>query len=158
STAQPTRTVTGNPAPSSTTVTGLTNGTTYTFTVTASNPNGTSGASTASNAVTPSASLPIVQTGAFDRGPTPWATGGVQRPTVTWTQARGGTKSALLGAVQPATQPNGDSTLSQSLVVPTGISQLTFWTYTGTADDLCSGSACSFDWQEARIQDSQGNL
>src|SRR5439155_929675 len=39
-TPQATTSVTGSPAPTTAIVTGLTNGTTYTFTVTASNPNG----------------------------------------------------------------------------------------------------------------------
>jgi hypothetical protein len=46
-------TVTGTPLPTSTTVTGLVNGTTYTFTVTANNPNGSGPPSSASGAVTP---------------------------------------------------------------------------------------------------------
>ncbi len=55
STAQPKTTVTGSPPATRTTISGLANGTGYTFTVAATNAVGTGGASSPSNAVTPSA-------------------------------------------------------------------------------------------------------
>jgi hypothetical protein len=58
STAQPATTLTGSPPATGTTIGGLTNGTSYTFTVAATNALGTSAASSPSNAVTP-ASAPV---------------------------------------------------------------------------------------------------
>jgi hypothetical protein len=57
--AQSPTTVTGMPAPTGAAVTGLSAGTSYTFTVTASNPNGTGPPSSQSNAVTPSSGSSI---------------------------------------------------------------------------------------------------
>jgi hypothetical protein len=68
SNAQAPTVVTGSPPATSATITGLVNNTTYTFTVTATNTNGTSPPSVASNAVTP-ASSPQGQWGALMNWP-----------------------------------------------------------------------------------------
>jgi hypothetical protein len=156
STAQTPITVTGSPAPTSTTVTGLTNGTTYTFTVTASNPNGSGPASAPSNAVMPSSSAPLVQNGGFENGLTSWTPGGAAPPTATNAKAHSGSGSALLGTVS-GTEPLGDSTLSQTITVPSaGTSSLSFWYWPATTDQICSGSSCIYDWQEAQIRNTAG--
>jgi hypothetical protein len=160
SAAQAPTTVTGpagSPAPTSTIVTGLTNGTTYTFTVTASNPNGKGPESAPSGPVTPSSSAPLVQNGGFENGVTSWTPGGVALPTASTARAHSGSGSALLGTVQPGAEPLGDSTLAQTITVPSaGTTSLSFWYWPATTDSLCSGSGCVFDWQEAQVRSTSG--
>jgi len=155
--AQSPTTVTGSPAPTSAIVTGLTNGTTYTFTVTGSNSSGSGPPSTASNAVTPSASASSVQNGSFENGLTSWTPGGATLPTATSAQVHSGAGAALLGTVQPAAEPLGDSNLAQTITVPSaGTTTLSFWYRPSTTDQLCSGASCQYDWQEAQIRSTSG--
>ncbi len=60
--AQTATIISGTPPPTSATITGLSNGTSYTFTVQASNPNGSGPVSEHSNAVTPTATGPAPET------------------------------------------------------------------------------------------------
>jgi hypothetical protein len=158
STAQTPTTVTGNPAPTSAVVSGLTNGTTYTFTVTAANPAGTSPESGQSNTVTPSASIAHVNNGGFENGLTGWTASGVDPPTASTTQFHSGTGSARLGTpLNAGVEPNGNSTLTQTVAVPSsGKTTLSFWYWPGTKDDICSGSSCTYDWEEAQVQSTAG--
>ncbi len=76
-----------NPETDACTVSGLTNGDSYTFTVTATNANGTGSASAPSNAVTP-ATVPDAPTGAT-------ATAGDQSASVSWTPPANNGGSAI---------------------------------------------------------------
>jgi hypothetical protein len=93
--AQPATVVSGTPPTTSTTIAGLTNGTAYTFTVTATNGIGTSPASAASNQVTPVApTVPGAPTGVT-------AKAGNQSATVNWSPPSNGGSALLLYTVTP---------------------------------------------------------
>ncbi|WP_215279567.1 fibronectin type III domain-containing protein [Arthrobacter sp. GN70] len=149
-------TVTGNPPATTATVTGLMNGTAYTFTVTATNAVGTSAASAASAPVTPTGTTSsTIINGGFESGLSGWTTGGVRAPVAS-NVAHTGTGSALLGLPSGA-EPLGDSSLSQTITVPaTGTSTLSFWYQPHTADDTCNTTTCQYDWMEAQVRTTSG--
>jgi hypothetical protein len=98
--AQPSRTVTGTPPATSATVTGLQNGTTYTFTVSATNAAGTGPASAPSNTVTPGAvTAPGAPTSVS-------ATAGRARATVQWTAPANGGSAITRYTVTPSVAGN----------------------------------------------------
>jgi hypothetical protein len=109
--AQPTTTVTGTPPATGATVSELKGGTSYTFTVTASNAAGSGKASEPSNAVTPSApSAPAAPTEVT-------ASAGNEKATVTWTAPS-----------------NGGSTITKYTITPykNGVTEQTATTVTGS--------------------------
>jgi hypothetical protein len=133
STTLPPTVITGNPPATSATISGLTNGVTYTFTVTATNAVGTSPASAPSNAVTPAApTAPGTPTGVI-------ATPGNAAATVTWTAPGSGGSAItsytvtpyLAGVAQATTSVTGSPPATTATV--TGLTNGSSYTFTVTA-------------------------
>jgi hypothetical protein len=122
-------TVIGSPPATGTTVTGLTNGTAYTFTVTATNGVGTGPASTASNAVTPSApTVPGAPTAVT-------ATAGNTQATVSWNAPSTGSPITsytitpyIGGTAQTPTTITGSPPATSTTI--TGLTNGTAYTFT----------------------------
>ncbi|WP_153504840.1 N,N-dimethylformamidase beta subunit family domain-containing protein [Cumulibacter manganitolerans] len=126
-------TVTGNPPATGTTVTGLTNGTSYTFTVTATNAVGTGPASDPSNAVTPSApTAPAAPSGVT-------ATAGDTSATVSWTAPPNGGSAITKYTVTPYAGTTAGTPVTVTGNPPatgttvTGLTNGTSYTFTVTA-------------------------
>jgi hypothetical protein len=143
STAQSSTVVNGSPPATSATITGLKNGTTYTFTVTATNAVGSGPASEKSNAVTPSAptapAAPVA----------PTATPGNASATVTWSApANNGspitsyTVTPYLGSTaEPATKISGSPPATSATI--TGLTNGATYTFTVTATNAIGSGAPS---------------
>jgi PKD repeat protein len=148
--------VTGNPPARTATVSGLANGTTYTFRVAARNATGLLGPTAASAAVTPTAPPAVtIVNGGFESGLGSWTTSGVATP-VQANRGHSGSKSARLG-VGSGREPLGDSSLSQTITVPTtGTPTLSMWYQPHSNDRNCTGSNCTRDWMEGQLRSASG--
>ncbi len=144
STAQPTITISGTPPATSATITGLTNGTAYTFTVTAANAVGSGPVSEHSNAVTPTApTVPSAPTAAT-------ATAGEGSAMVKWTAPSNGGSTITSYKITPyigttaqtATTITGTPPATSATI--TGLTNGTAYTFTVTATNaIGSGPASS---------------
>ena len=127
-------TATGTTSPI--TVTGLSNGTSYTFTVTATNNVSTSAASSASNSVTPAISVPDAPTIGT-------ATRGNAQASVTFTAPANNGGSVITGYTVTSSPSNITATGTTSPITVTGLSNGTSYTFTVTATNNVSTSAAS---------------
>jgi hypothetical protein len=119
---------------------------TYTITVTGTGASATH-ATTVSLTVTPAAPPGGVANGGFESGSlTGWSSAGVVAPRIV-TAAHAGSYAAQLG--QSAAY-NGDSTLTQTVVIPSGTSKLTLWYQPHCPDTL------TYDQIQVQIRNTSG--
>jgi|688.fasta_scaffold00172_158 hypothetical protein len=129
-------TATGTASPI--TVTGLTNGTAYTFTVTATNSVGVSAASAASNSITPV--IPITVAGAPTIGT---ATVGNAEVTVEFTPPTNNGGSAITSYTVTSNPGNITAVGTSSPIIVTGLTNGTAYTFTVTATNAIGISTAS---------------
>jgi PKD repeat protein len=147
--AQPTRRVDGSPPRTGTTITGLVNGTTYTFTVTANNALGAGPASQRSNAVTPTSPSPAPTVPSAPTRVTASAAKASTAVTVSWAApADGGstitsyTITPYVGAeAQPPTVVEGSPPATAATIE--GLAERTTYTFTVTATNAIGGGPAS---------------
>jgi hypothetical protein len=134
---------------------------TLTVTTTTGTPNGTStisvagtssqtshGAST-SLTVTGGAAT-VVTNGGFETGTfSGWTIGGAQAPAIVTSPVHSGSFAAQLGSASPV---NGDSTLSQTIAVPSTATTLSFWYNPNCPDTL------QFDQEQAQVRSTSGTV
>jgi hypothetical protein len=132
--------ITGTGSASPITVSGLTNGTAYTFTVVATNLNGDSSASSASNSVSPANIVPSAPTGVS-------AAAGDTQGTVTFSAPVSNGGSAITGYTVTSIPAGGtDSNLGSTSLshIMTGLTNGTSYTFTVVATNSAgNGSASS---------------
>jgi kumamolisin len=94
-----------------------------------------------------------IQNGGFESGSfAPWAIRDTEpTPVVSTAEAHSGTYSAFLGS-NPGPEPLGDSSIYQQFTVPPGGGTLSYWYYPYSEDNI------SYDWQDAYITDTSGNI
>jgi len=147
--------LTGTGSASPITITGLTNGTAYTFTVTATNANGTGPASSASNSVTTSA--PSTVPGAPTIGT---ATAGNAQATVTFTAPVNNGGSAITGYTVTSSPGGFTGAGSASPITVTGLTSGTAYTFTVTATNANGTSPASSASNSVTppVTDGDGNV